>query len=98
MRTQRSSCPIINFASGDLDASWEDVVESGSETVAGDNPAPDQSLAEENAQAMGLASKKTKIWALGVRSSIANDTRNLWLTCVYAFGRASTTRECAGQR
>src|ERR1700754_1040521 len=40
---------------GDLDASWEDVNESGSETVAGDNPTPDQSLVEENAQAVGVS-------------------------------------------
>jgi len=31
------------------------VNESGSETVAGDNPTPDQSLVEENAQAMGVS-------------------------------------------
>ena len=41
-------------AGGDLDASWEDVNESGSETVAGDNPTPDQSLVEENASAIGV--------------------------------------------
>src|SRR5688572_31969930 len=35
-------------AGGDLDAAWEDVNDSGSETVAGDNPTPDQSLVEEN--------------------------------------------------
>ena len=40
---------------GDLDASWEDVNDSGSETVAGDNPTPDQSLVEENASAMGVS-------------------------------------------
>src|SRR6201991_368376 len=40
---------------GDLDASWEDVNESGSETVAGDNPTPDQSLVEEKAQAVGVS-------------------------------------------
>jgi hypothetical protein len=36
-------------------ASWEDVNESGSETVAGDNPTPDQSVVEENAQAIGVS-------------------------------------------
>ena len=40
---------------GDMDASWEDVNDSGSETVAGDNPTPDQSLVEENAQAVGIS-------------------------------------------
>src|SRR6187431_3751711 len=41
-------------AGGDLDADWEDVNQSGSETVAGDNPTPDQSMVEENANAMGV--------------------------------------------
>ena len=40
---------------GDLDADWEDVNDSGSETVAGDNPTPDQSIVEENASAMGVS-------------------------------------------
>jgi len=33
-------------------ASWEDVNESGSEAVGGDNPTPDQSMVEENAHAV----------------------------------------------
>ena len=41
-------------AAGDLDASWEDVNMSGSETVAGDNPTPDQSVVEEIANALGV--------------------------------------------
>ena len=45
--------PLVH--GGDLDAAWEDVNESGSETVAGDNPTPDQSLVEENAQAIGVS-------------------------------------------
>ena len=40
---------------GDPDADWEDVNSSGSETAAGDNPTPDQSLVEENAMAMGVS-------------------------------------------
>lgn len=40
---------------GDLDATWEDVNEDGSETVAGDNPTPDQSMVEENALAVGVS-------------------------------------------
>ncbi len=39
---------------GDLDATWEDVNASGEESVAGDNPTPDQSLVEENAHAVGV--------------------------------------------
>ncbi len=42
-------------AGGDLDASWEDVNDSGTESVAGDNPTPDQSLVEENAKAVGVS-------------------------------------------
>ena len=41
-------------AGGDLDATWEDVNASGEESVAGDNPTPDQSLVEENAHAVGV--------------------------------------------
>lgn len=39
---------------GDIDAAWEDVNESGSESFAGDSPTPDQSMVEENARAMGI--------------------------------------------
>lgn len=39
---------------GDIDASWEEVNSSGSETVFGHNPTPDQSDVEENAHAMGI--------------------------------------------
>ena len=42
-------------AGGDLDATWEDVNEDGSETVGGDNPTPDQSMVEENARAVGVS-------------------------------------------
>ena len=38
---------------GDLDAVWEDP--SGSESVAGHNPTPDQSDVEENAHALGVS-------------------------------------------
>ena len=52
LRNNTSASP--KDAGGDLDANWEDVNESGSETVGGDNPTPDQSLVEENANAMGV--------------------------------------------
>ncbi len=42
-------------AGGDLDADWEDVSGTGSETFVGDNPTPDQSVVEENARAMGVS-------------------------------------------
>src|SRR5260370_33081032 len=38
-------------AGGDIDAAWEDVNESGSESFAGDSPPPGQSMVEENAHA-----------------------------------------------
>lgn len=41
-------------AGGDIDAEWEDVNDSGAETVFGHNPTPDQSDTEENAHAMGI--------------------------------------------
>jgi len=40
---------------GDVDANWEDVNESGSESFAGDSPTPDQSMVEENAKAIGIS-------------------------------------------
>lgn len=39
---------------GDVDASWEDVEDSGSESVGGHNPTPDQSDVEANAHAIGI--------------------------------------------
>ena len=53
LRNNTSASP--RDAGGDIDANWEDVNESGSETVAGDNPTPDQSMVEENALAMGVS-------------------------------------------
>jgi len=53
LRNNTSASP--KDSGGDLDANWEDVNDSGSETAAGDNPTPDQSLVEENAQAMGVS-------------------------------------------
>lgn len=54
-RLRQNTAASPRDAGGDLDANWEDVNESGSETVAGDNPTPDQSLVEENALAMGVS-------------------------------------------
>lgn len=39
---------------GDIDAQWEEVNTSGSESVFGHNPTPDQSDVEKNAHAMGI--------------------------------------------
>lgn len=39
---------------GDIDAEWEDVNDSGAESVGGHNPTPDQSDSEANARAIGI--------------------------------------------
>jgi Family of unknown function (DUF6335) len=54
-RLRNNTAASPKDAGGDLDANWEEVNDSGSETVAGDNPTPDQSLVEENAKAMGVS-------------------------------------------
>ena len=54
-RLRNNTAASPRDAGGDLDADWEDVNDSGSETVAGDNPTPDQSLVEENAHAIGVS-------------------------------------------
>jgi len=54
-RLRNSTSASPRDAGGDLDADWEGVNESGSETFAGDNPTPDQSLVEENAAAIGVS-------------------------------------------
>jgi hypothetical protein len=54
-RLRNNTAASPHDAGGDLDATWEDVNESGSESVTGDNPTPDQSLVEENAQAVGVS-------------------------------------------
>jgi hypothetical protein len=53
LRNNTDSSPADS--GGDPDASWEDVNDSGEESVAGDNPTPDQSLVEENARAVGVS-------------------------------------------
>ncbi|MEP6718178.1 MAG: DUF6335 family protein [bacterium] len=53
-RLRNNTAASPKDAGGDLDASWEDVNESGSEAVGGDNPTPDQSIVEENANAVGV--------------------------------------------
>ncbi|MDT7542697.1 MAG: hypothetical protein QOE33_2601 [Acidobacteriota bacterium] len=53
LRENTASSPADS--GGDPDATWEDVNDSGEESVAGDNPTPDQSLVEENARAIGVS-------------------------------------------
>jgi hypothetical protein len=52
LRNNTASSP--RDAGGDPDATWEDVNDSGTESVSGDNPTPDQSNVEENAHAVGV--------------------------------------------
>ena len=52
LRNHTAASPLD--AGGDLDAAWEDVNDSGTEAVSGDNPTPDQSMVEENAHAVGV--------------------------------------------
>jgi hypothetical protein len=54
-RLHNNTAASPSDAGGDIDAAWEDVNESGSETFAGDSPTPDQSMVEENAKAMGVS-------------------------------------------
>jgi len=53
-RLRNNTAASPKDAGGDLDATWEDVNDSGEESVGGDNPTPDQSMVEENANAMGV--------------------------------------------
>ena len=53
-RLRNNTAASPNDAGGDPDATWEDVNDSGTETIAGDNPTPDQSMVEENARAVGV--------------------------------------------
>ncbi|CAN5664093.1 hypothetical protein BH24ACI3_BH24ACI3_08180 [soil metagenome] len=52
LQEHHSSSPADS--GGDIDAQWEEVNTSGSESVFGHNPTPDQSDVEENAHAMGI--------------------------------------------
>ncbi|HKP35341.1 MAG TPA: DUF6335 family protein [Pyrinomonadaceae bacterium] len=54
-RLNNNTAASPSDAGGDVDAAWEDVNESGSETFAGDSPTPDQSMVEENAKAIGVS-------------------------------------------
>lgn len=54
-RLRNNTAASPRDAGGDLDAAWEDVNDSGTETISGDNPTPDQSNVEENANAVGVS-------------------------------------------
>ena len=52
LHADNSASPLDS--GGDVDADWKDVNASGSESVGGHNPTPDQSDVETNAHAMGI--------------------------------------------
>lgn len=52
LRENNASSPADS--GGDVDATWEDVEDSGEESVGGHNPTPDQSDVEANAHALGI--------------------------------------------
>ncbi len=52
LRENNASSPADS--GGDVDADWEEVNTTGSESVFGHNPTPDQSDVEKNAHAMGI--------------------------------------------
>ena len=52
LREHNSSSPADS--GGDIDAQWEEVNSTGSESFGGHNPTPDQSDVEENAHAYGI--------------------------------------------
>ena len=52
LRENNASSPADS--GGDIDADWEEVNTTGSESVFGHNPTPDQSDVERNAHAMGI--------------------------------------------
>src|SRR5215212_5811495 len=53
-RLRNNTAASPSDSGGDPDATWEDVNDSGTESVSGDNPTPDQSIVEENARAVGV--------------------------------------------
>ena len=53
-RLRNNTAASPQDSGGDLDATWEDVNDSGEESASGDNPTPDQSDVEENAHAIGV--------------------------------------------
>ena len=53
-RLRNNTAASPRDSGGDLDADWEDVNDSGSETVAGDNPTPDQDRVDDIGKALGI--------------------------------------------
>ena len=53
-RLDENTAASPSDSGGDVDAEWEDVNDSGAESVFGHNPTPGQSDVEANAHAMGI--------------------------------------------
>lgn len=52
LNENNSTSPLTS--GGDIDADWEEAESSGEESVGGENPTPDQSDTERNAEAVGV--------------------------------------------
>jgi len=61
---------------GDIDASWEEVNSTGSESFGGHNPTPDQSDVEENAHAYGIDFQDNE--PLDLLEKMEKRDRNRW--------------------
>lgn len=53
-RLEENHATSPETSGGDIDAEWEDAIDSGAESVGGHNPTPGQSNTEANAKAMGI--------------------------------------------
>ncbi len=61
---------------GDIDANWEEVNSTGSESFGGHNPTPDQSNVEENAHAYGIDFQDNE--PLDLLEKMEKRDRNRW--------------------
>ncbi|CAN5543897.1 hypothetical protein BH18ACI3_BH18ACI3_12990 [soil metagenome] len=73
-RLQDNNAASPADSGGDIDANWEEVNDSGGESVFGHNPTPDQSDVEQNAHAMGLDYQDKE--PLDLREKIEKRDRN----------------------
>lgn len=74
LHVHNSSSPADS--GGDIDASWEEVNSTGSESFGGHNPTPDQSDVEENAHAYGIDFQDNE--PLDLLEKMEKRDRNRW--------------------
>jgi len=74
LREHHSSSPADS--GGDIDADWADVNSTGSESVGGHNPTPDQSDVEANAHAIGIDFQDNE--PLDLLEKMEKRDRNRW--------------------